>query len=132
MVDYRAAGLVGRKWSYGKNDCYSLIKDFYKLLGIELPEFERPEDFRCCESIWLDQLPKHNFYEVNFDNRRPNDLLIFRLGTKTPMHAAILVSGEMILHQRGGAVSCTEHLSLYYVKHVDSVFRYGAKDRING
>jgi len=131
MVDYRAAGLVGRRWSYGKNDCYGLIRDFYKLLGIELPEFERPKDFRCCKSIWLDQLPKNNFYEIALDNRRPNDLLIFKIGTKTPMHAAVLLPGEMILHQKAKSVSCREHLSLYYVEQVNSVFRYGA-DRAKG
>ena len=56
MVNYQS--LLGRIWSYGENDCFSLIRDYYKLLGIQLPDYERPDDLTTCESIFLDQLPK--------------------------------------------------------------------------
>ena len=37
-----AAPLVGREWSHGVLDCYSLIRDWYaQERGIDLPDFPR-------------------------------------------------------------------------------------------
>ena len=53
MVDYRS--LVGRQWEYGKADCFTLVRDWFKLQGVELPDYERPKSTETCESIFLDQ-----------------------------------------------------------------------------
>ena len=53
MVDYQS--LIGRQWEYGKADCFTLVRDWFKLQGIELPDYERPESTETCESIFLDQ-----------------------------------------------------------------------------
>lgn len=125
MVNYQA--LVGRSWKYGSQDCYGLIKDYFKLLGVQLPEYERPKNLETCQSIFLDQMPKKGFKQIELKYRLPNDVLIMRLGTKTPMHAAILVDDQMILHQKQDSLSCVEPLSNYYVRSTHSVFRYAAK-----
>ena len=31
------SSLVGRQWEYGKFDCYTLMRDWFELQGIELP-----------------------------------------------------------------------------------------------
>ena len=59
MVDYKS--LVGRQWQYGVFDCYSIVKDYYELLGINLPDYERPNDFQTCKSIFLNDANKLNF-----------------------------------------------------------------------
>jgi len=125
MVNYQS--LLGRQWKYGNQDCYGLIKDYFKLLGIQLPEYERPENLETCESIFLDQALKVGFKQIELKHRLPNDVLIMRLGTKTPMHAAILLPNERILHQKLKSLSCVEPLRSYYVKSVKAVFRYDAK-----
>jgi cell wall-associated NlpC family hydrolase len=125
MVNYQS--LLGRIWSYGENDCFSLIRDYYKLLGIQLPDYERPDDLTTCESIFLDQLPKKGFYEIKMNRRQPNDILIMQLGTKTPMHGAIVLPEERILHQKTDSLSCVELLSDYYIRSVRAVFRYAAE-----
>ena len=125
MVNYQS--LVGRSWEYGSKDCYGLIKDYFKLLGVQLPDYERPENLETCESIFLDQALKVGFKQIELKYRLPNDVLIMRLGTKTPMHAAILLPNERILHQKLKSLSCVEPLRSYYVKSVKAVFRYDAK-----
>ena len=71
-------------------------------------------------------MPKKGFKQIELNYRLPNDVLIMRLGTKTPMHAAILLPNEMILHQKLKSLSCVEPLRSYYVESVEAVFRYDA------
>lgn len=122
MVNYQA--LLGRQWDYGKNDCYSLLREYYALLGIELPDFPRPESLKRTESIFLKYARATGFQEVAFEDRERHDVLIMRLGTKTPMHAAIYVGGDKILHQRMNSLSALEPLGRYYRQSVAAVFRH--------
>jgi len=124
MVNYQS--LIGRQWDYGVFDCFTLIRDYFNLQGIELPDFARPEDLEVSESIFLQQAQAIGFRQVEWTQRRPGDVLIMRLDTRTPMHAAILLPNEQILHQRQDSLSAVEPLRRYYVERVAAVFRYGA------
>ena len=124
MVNYQT--LIGRQWEYGKFDCFTLIRDWFGLQGIELPDFERPDDLQNCESIFLKQALAIGFKQVGYSKRRPGDVLIMNLGTATPMHAAVLLPNERILHQRQNSLSAVEPLRRYYVSSVAAVFRYAA------
>lgn len=124
MVNYQT--LIGRQWEYGKFDCFTLIRDWFGLQGIELPDFERPDDLQNCESIFLNQALAIGFKQVGYNKRRPGDVLIMNLGTATPMHAAVLLPNERILHQRQDSLSAVEPLRRYYVSSVAAVFRYAA------
>jgi len=124
MVNYQA--LLGRQWDYGKNDCYSLLREYFGLLGVDLPDFVRPESLERTDSIFLKHAPVFGFYPVLFEDRCQHDLLVMRLGTRTPMHAAIYVGGDKILHQRMNSLSAIEPLSSYYRKSVAAVFRHAA------
>lgn len=124
MVNYQT--LIGRQWEYGKFDCFTLIRDWFGLQGIELPDFERPDDLQNCESIFLKQALAIGFKQVGYNKRRPGDVLIMNLGTATPMHAAVLLPNERILHQRQNSLSAVEPLRRYYVSSVAAVFRYAA------
>ena len=124
MVNYQT--LIGRQWEYGKFDCFTLIRDWFGLQGIQLPDFERPNDLQNCESIFLKQALAIGFKQVSYSKRRPGDVLIMNLGTATPMHAAVLLPNERILHQRQDSLSAVEPLRRYYVSSVAAVFRYAA------
>lgn len=124
MVNYRT--LIGRQWEYGRFDCFTLIRDWFGLKGIALPDFERPDDLQTCDSIFLEQAAAIGFKPVAFNSRKPGDVLIMNLGTATPMHAAILLPNEQILHQRQNSLSAVEPFGRYYVSRVAAVFRYAA------
>ncbi|HAI19741.1 MAG TPA: hypothetical protein DCM10_18000, partial [Xanthomarina gelatinilytica] len=68
----------------------SIVRDYYFLLGINLPDYERPEDVDTCQSVFLKYVPLF-FKEVNINNRKENDLLVMKILTKEPMHGAILL-----------------------------------------
>ena len=122
MVDCRP--LTGKEWKYGKQDCYTLICQYYELLGVKLKNFDRPEDLGTTESIFLKHARSLGFQQVEFCDRQENDVLIMRLGTRTPMHAAIYVGGDKILHQRMNSISAVEPLRQYYWKRTAAVFRH--------
>lgn len=130
MVNYQA--LLGKQWKYGVNDCFSLVREYFKLQGIDLPDFKRPADLEICESIFLLQAQACGFVEVRFAQRKPGDVLIMRLGTAAPMHAAILLENEQILHQRQDSLSTAESLTAYHVRKVAAVFRYDADRQAAG
>ena len=55
------APLVGRQFFHGRLDCYTLIRDFYQReLGIEIPDFERPDD-------WWSKAEHGELYLENFE-----------------------------------------------------------------
>ena len=122
MADYRA--LIGRQWEYGKQDCYTLVRQYYELIGVKLPDFKRPEDLGTTDSIFLRYAKSLKFGRVAFDDRQESDVLLMRLGTRTPMHAAIYVGGDKILHQRIDSISAVEPLRRYYWKRIAAVFRH--------
>ena len=72
MADYKS--LIGRQWLYGKFDCYTIVRDYYKLLGIIMPDYERPKDLITSKSIFLDQAKKFNFKKIDFEDRSKDDV----------------------------------------------------------
>ncbi len=124
MADYRS--LIGLPWRYGINDCFSLVRRYYALAGVLLPDFERPERLETSPSIFLEQASALGFRETALSDLRADDVLIMRLGTDAPMHAAIYIGDQQILHQRMNSVSGVEALTRYYRMKTAAVFRYAA------
>lgn len=122
MVDCRA--LVGQEWDYGKQDCYTLVQQYYKQLGVQLRDFERPEDLGTTDSIFLKHAKSLGFKQVELNNRQESDVLLMRLGTRSPMHAAIYLGNDRILHQRMDSISAVEPLRQYYWKRTVAAFRH--------
>lgn len=130
MAKYQS--LIGRQWKYGVNDCFTLIRDWFALKGVELPDFERPDDLETCDSIFLREAEALGFAEVPLSERQYGDVLIMRLDTAQPMHAAVLVDPNTILHQRQDSLSTLEPLRRYYLARAVAVFRYAASGTATG
>ena len=122
MVDYRQ--LVGRRWQYGVSDCYTLIRDFYALTGVSFPDFARPDDLARSHSIFLHHAADLGFKQIQMSDGVFGDVLVMRLGTRAPNHAAIYVGDMQILHQRQDMLSGVDTLCPYYVGRIAAVFRH--------
>jgi len=105
-----------------------LLRDYYALRGINFPDFKRPENLESTDSIFLRYAKTLGFVLVDFDDREEGDVLIMRLGTRTPMHAAIYLAGDRILHQRMNSISAVEPFGRYYRQSVAAVYRYATGD----
>lgn len=124
MANYQS--LTGLPWDYGKQDCYTLVRQYFALQGVQLRDFERPADLELTPSIYLREAAALGFQRVDFEDRQVGDVAIMKLGTKEPMHAAIFVEPWRILHQKQDSISSVEWLSSYYVRRIAAVFRYAA------
>ena len=122
MVNYQP--LIGKQWKYGEQDCYTLVRAWFALWGVNLPDFERPVDLQRTDSIFLRHAATLGFKEVDLTETQEGDVLIMRLGTRTPMHAAIYLKDDRILHQRMNSVSAIEPLTRYYRDRVSAVYRH--------
>jgi len=89
-----------------------------------LPDFDRPVDLQRTDSIFLRHAAMLGFEQADFNDRREGDVLIMRLGTRTPMHAAIYLQDDRILHQRMNSISAIEPLTRYYRDRVSAVYRH--------
>lgn len=115
MID--TAGLLGREFKHGTNDCFSLMREFYaKNFGIDVPDVARPDDWWEPDAegkslnLYLDL-----YHEVGFDlftghprDRLPGDVILMAIRSRVANHGAILLPGEKILHHLVGQVSCIE------------------------
>ncbi|EEY3498067.1 phage tail protein, partial [Salmonella enterica] len=91
--------LTGRQFEHDVTDCYTLFRDAYHLAGIDMPDFDREDDWWSQgKSLYLDHLEATGFYRVDPEDAQPGDVLICCFGSPTPNHAAIYCGNGELLH----------------------------------
>lgn len=121
---YRAP-LVGRQFSWGVLDCYSLVRDFYaQTLGIALADGERPGRawLGVPATFYRDRLIERGFVEVKTAQRY--DVLLLRCGAPSPNHCAVLVDDNVIMHHFDGRLSSRDVYGGWYRLNTAHVMRH--------
>ena len=120
--------LLGRSFKHGIVDCYTLIKDYYKVkLGIELM------DIPDREEKWWEK--GYNLYERNYAKfgfiRVPtnspillHDVFLMTLHSSIPNHAAVYIGEGKIMHHVEGRLSSIDTYGGYWQKATWGRFRY--------
>lgn len=118
------APLVGRMFSHGVLDCYTLVQDWYKReRGIELPFFERRDDW------WLkgDNLYMENYKACGFEPIRGEmqvgDIILMQIRADVPNHAAVYVGDGLILHHFHGRMSSRDVYDGYWQENTRVIIR---------
>lgn len=119
------APLIGREYSYGILDCYTVIQDFYRdELGISLPHFERVEEFwKKGFSQYLDNFQAAGFVKHDGQIQR-GDIILMQVGAKTVNHAAVYLGNDKILHHLSNQLSTRDIYGGYWRKCTRLVVRY--------
>jgi proteasome lid subunit RPN8/RPN11 len=90
--------LVGRPFRHGVTDCYSIIKDWYEMNGIEIPDFPRKWDWwKKHEDLYSVNFEKAGFKRVEGDPKI-GDVIFFCIASRVVNHAAIYIGGSQIIH----------------------------------
>lgn len=115
--------LLGRNFKHGVTDCFTLMRDFYMLAGIELTNYTRKDDWWLTEqNLYLDNLEDAGFCKV--DTPQPGDVAIICLGCQTPNHAALFLDNGQILHHLPNRLSKRDIYGGYWVKYTHSIWRH--------
>jgi len=120
------APLVGRKWSHGVLDCYSIIRDYYKMeRGIDLLNFERSDDWwNRGGNLYLENFGKAGFREIKEDEVAESDVILMRINSTVPNHGAIYLGDGVILHHVHGRLSTRDVFGGYWRKNTACFLRY--------
>jgi proteasome lid subunit RPN8/RPN11 len=120
---------VGREFSFGIVDCYTLCRDWYgKEFGLQLSDYERRDLFwERGENLYADNFHREGFRRISFEELKYGDALLMQLGSRLPNHAAIYIGDQQILHHIQGRLSSRDVLGSYYVKNTAMVLRHESR-----
>ncbi|WP_411650990.1 hypothetical protein [Escherichia coli] len=118
--------LTGRRFEHGVTDCYTLFRDAYHLAGIDMPDFEREDDWwRNGQNLYLDNMAVTGFYRVPLSSAQAGDILavlLWRIGGQSlPPFTAATVS---CLHHLPEQLSKRERYSEKWQRRTHSVWRH--------
>lgn len=114
----------GRPFLHGLFDCYTLVKDYYrKTFNIFLPtNIQRTwEWWLQGENLYLDNARNYGFVESK--DIQIHDVLIMKLNSDVPNHAAIYIGNNKILHHVCGRFSTTEEMTSFYKHNTAVIYR---------
>lgn len=106
---------IGREFSYGKSDCFSLIKDYYKReKNIDIIEYDQLVN---RDSSWRKKSAEHfqkmleanpNFKEVDSQKLEKDDVLAYQYFDRPFEHFGVYLGDNLVLHQKIRRLSCIE------------------------
>ena len=118
--------LIGRTFTHGVNDCYTLIKDFYSAkLGIELRDYHRDDEWwEKGQDLYLDNYIEEGFYEVPLNELKYGDFILMQIESNTVNHAAIYIGNGEILHHLYGRLSMRGVYGSYWLDRTRRTLRH--------
>lgn len=133
------APLVGRQFSHGVLDCWTLIRDWYvRELGLTLPDFERPDKWwddggSDLYTVHLSACGGVVVWERGHDtppgsvlHRGDVVLMEIRSGNGVPNHGAVYLGDGLILHHLYGKLSTRDVYGGYWQECTRRVVRHQA------
>ena len=122
----KIAPLVGRTFEHGKTDCYTLFKDFYFLAGLDMGEFNRPDEWwHNGQNLYLDNLEGQGFKRLDSqETLQISDVILMQVGANVPNHAGIYLGEQQVLHHSPKRLSKRDLYDGYWLKHTHSIWRH--------
>lgn len=119
------APLIGREFSYGTLDCYTLVRDWYlRERGIRLPNFESEDGWwNRGETLVMDYYQRAGFVQV-YGDPQPGDVVVMQIRAPTPNHTAVYLGEGVILHHMYNRLSTREMLGGYWLQNTIMILRY--------
>lgn len=122
------APLVGRQWTWGVSDCWTLVRDYYRReMKLKLRDWQRPtsaEAFR--QSPLFEQcLAETGFADTESTEPQKGDALLMSLdGSPGLNHVAVYIGEGKMLHQLQGRLSSRDYWDGYWQKVTGRIVRY--------
>lgn len=121
------APLVGRVWTHGVLDCYTLIQDWFREeRGLVLDDFDRREFWwKQGDDLYMKNFESQGFRKLEAGEKfEVGDVLLMQIGSAVANHAAIWVGDDLILHHLMDRLSSRDIYGGYWRKNTRAVVRY--------
>lgn len=98
------ADLVGRPFRHGVTDCYSLVRDWWRVeRGVILPDYPRNwewwrDDVRGTKNLYTSYFADAGFYEIDSSRVLPGDCFLAAVRSEVPNHAGVFLDAGLCLH----------------------------------
>lgn len=115
--------LTGREYEFGVHDCYSLVCDYYKELGIELSRMPFVDDFWEKGYNYFDDLQEEYGFRT-VEKPQKHDLIFFNVMSSVPNHCGVYVGEDVFLHHAVNRLSCRESLHSFWGKYITRFVRW--------
>lgn len=122
-----------RNFEIGKNDCFTLVRDFYSQeFGVEISNYPRVEKwYNKYPNLIEDNFRKEGFFKSwtgsvkDLTALNNGDVILMNIiGQKNPVHMAVYVGNDLIMHHPRNSLSCIEkfdkkfkRMTKYIVRH---------------
>lgn len=111
-MQFHLEQLVGKKFEFGFQDCYTTIRDFYTLnYGFTLPNYARPTNWwDAGMDMYIERYHKNGFkvLDCHPTEYTTGDLVLMAIQSTVANHAGIMLPNGEILHHLYGRVSIVE------------------------
>ena len=120
------APLVGREWSHGVLDCYSLIRDWYaQERGQALPDFTRRDQWWLRgEDLYAKGFEVAGFRQIEPSDMQPGDVVLMRVASPVTNHGAVYLGDNRIIHHVQNRLSCRDIYSEFWIQRTTHVLRH--------
>lgn len=124
--DKEEVPLIGREFVHGLQDCYTLIKDYYKKeFGIILGEYERDDEWwEKGQDLYIDNYEREGFISIEESELAVGDLLLMQIESGVTNHAAVMYEDNVILHHLYGRESCLGIYGGYWRDRTTRILRH--------
>ena len=119
----RRVDLLGRTFRHGSTDCFGLVRDYYRRLGVELPNIPRADGWwNRGENLYVDHYESAGFAKVS--DMKEHDLLALQIASDVPNHGAIYLGNDRILHHLESRLSVRAIYGDFYRKSTTLILRH--------
>lgn len=117
--------LIGRPFVHGVLDCYTLIRDYYHGMGIEIPDYARADDWWLHGGdLYREHFAEAGFIEADPATLRAHDVVLMQVGSPVPNHAGVIDAHDHLLHHCQGRLSCRVVYGGYWRRVTRLVLRH--------
>lgn len=127
--------LLNKPFNHGVQDCYSVVRDFYKInYDMDLTDYARADNWWSAgEDLYMENFGKEGF-QLASDNMKewlPGDVILMAIGASVACHAAIwLGEGNKIVHHFYNRLSNIETYRGIWKSQTVAVVRHPSVEKI--